>query len=210
MKWFGINAFGTAGLTKWDYSCFLASCLAYLMLKQQDAVGLALLSASPGVLVPARCRGTHLSQIMRIMIQNPPAGRTDLAGSLRAMARNIKRRSLIVLITDLIDDLEKTLRSISLLSCHKHDVIVFHVLDPAELEFTFEGSSLFRDVETGEEMEVDPAAIRPGYVERIQDLIRTYRKALSEFGIDYEPLDMRRSYDDAFWAYLRKRASLQK
>jgi len=203
-------SFGTVGMTKWDYACFLSSCLSYLMLKQQDAVGLALVGDKPGVLVPSRCRGTHLSQLMQVMIQNPPAGTTDLPGSLKAIVRNIKRRSLVVIISDLIDDPDETLKAIRLIGSHKHDVIVFHVLDPAELEFTFDGSTLFRDLETGEEIEVDPAAVRDGYVRHVQELIAKYRKRLSEHGIGYQPIDTRQPYDHALWSYLQRRASLAK
>lgn len=203
-------SFGTVGLTKWDYSCFLGSCLTYLMLKQQDAVGLVLLGAAPGLLVPPRCRGSHLSQIMRLMIRNPPDGTTDLAAGIRAVARNIKRRGLIALISDLIDDPDETLKSLRLIRSHKHDVIVFHVLDPAELEFTFDGPTLFEDMETGAEMEVDPASIRSGYLDRIRETITFFKKNLAESGIDYQPLDLRRPYDDALWAYLHKRMGLLK
>jgi len=203
-------AFGTVGMTKWDYGCLLASCLAYLMLKQQDAVGLALLGAKPGLLVPPRCRGSHLNQIMRAMIQHPPTGTTDLAGSLRSILGVLKRRSLVVLVSDLIDDPEATLRSIRLLRSHRHDVIVFHVQDPAELEFTFEGATLFHDLETGEQMEVDPATVRTGYLEQTQELQTMYRRKLRGFGIDYETLDLRRPYEHALWTYLQKRASLRK
>src|SRR5690606_26195796 len=74
-------AFGTAGLTKWDYACFLATCLSYLMIKQQDAVGFSLIGSQPGLLVPPRSRMSHLRQIMHLMMQNPPAGGTDLTTS---------------------------------------------------------------------------------------------------------------------------------
>ena len=202
-------AFGTVGMTKWDYGCLLASCLAYLMLKQQDAVGLALLGAKPGLLIPPRCRGSHLNQIMRAMIQHPPTGTTDLAGSLRSILGLLKRRSLVVLVSDLIDDPESTLRAIRLIRSHRHDVIVFHVQDPAEMDFTFEGATLFRDLETGEQMEVDPATVRADYLERAGELQTMYRKKLREFGIDYETLDLHRPYEDALWTYLQKRASLK-
>jgi len=203
-------AFGTAGLTKWDYACFLTSCLAYLMLKQQDAVGLALFGASPGMIVPPRCHGPHLSQLMQVMIQNPPTGTTNLAASLRAIVRNLKRRGLVVVVSDLIDDPPATLRAIRLIASHRHDVIVFHIQDPAELEFSFDGSTLFRDVETGEQMEVDPAAVRAGYLEKMQELIRSYRRGLTEVGIDYQLLDTRQPYDYALRSYLQQRASLRK
>lgn len=203
-------AFGTGTITKWDYSCFLATCLAYLMTKQQDAVGLALFGAKPGMVVPPRCRTTHLRQLMSVMINNPPSGATDVASSLRAITRNLKRRGLVVVISDLIDDPEQTLRSLRLLRSHKHDVIVFHVQDHAEANFEFDGATLFQDMETGEELEIDPRAVRAAYLERVQELCAFYRKGLTEVGIDYQVLGTRQPYDAALSAYLRRRARTRK
>jgi len=203
-------AFGTAGMTKWDYSCFLATCLSYLMLKQQDAVGLGLFGARPGVLVPARCRSTHLHQLMRVMVQNPPAGTTDLPGSLRSLVRNIKRRSLVVVISDLIDSPEETVKAIRLIGSRRHDVIVFHIQDPAEIELNFDGSVLFRDVETGEKLEVNTSAIRAEYQARLAELMDFYRKRLTEADIDYQAIDTRKPYDHALWWYLQKRAAIRR
>lgn len=202
-------AFGTQGVTKWDYSCFLSSCLAYLMLKQQDAVGMALFGSDPGILVPPRCRSLHLHELMRVMIQNPPAGGTNLAESLQKILRRLKRRSLVVLVSDLIDDPEATVKAIKLIRSHRHDVLVFHVQDPSEIEFDFEGAAVFRDVETGGEMEVDPVAMRAVYLEQRAKWMDFVSKQLRESGIDYEPLDTRQSYDQALSAYLRRRASLR-
>lgn len=203
-------AFGTRGQTKWDYSCFLATCLAYLMIKQQDAVGLALFGAKPGLLVPPRCRTMHLHQLMQVMIQNPPSGTTDVSSSLQMLVKRLKRRSLVVVISDLIDDPQATLKAIRLISGHRHDVIVFHVHDAAELEFSFEGAALFRDLETGEELEVDPPSVRASYLEKIEELREYFNKGLSEMGIDYEPINTRQPYDIALYAYLGRRASLRK
>lgn len=202
-------AFGTRGLTKWDYSCFLSTCLSYLMLKQQDAVGLALFSAQPDLLVPPRCRSMHLHLIMRTMIQNPPAGSSNIAGSLQTLVQRLKRRSLVVVISDLIDEPVETLKAIRLIGSHQHDVVVFHIHDAAEMEFGFEGAALFRDLETGEELEVDPASIRQTYLEKVQELIEFYRSGLGEAGIDYQPINTRQPYDLALAAYLRRRAALR-
>ena len=203
-------AFGTGKITKWDYSCFLGTCLSYLITKQQDAVGLALFGSSPGMIVPARSRTAHLRQLMRVMITNPPSGVTDVSSSLRAITRSLKRRGLVVVISDLIDDPEQTLRSIRLLRSHKHDVIVFHVMDAAESNFDFDGATLFQDMETGEELEIDPSAVREAYLERMNELIAFYRKGLTEIGIDYQVLNTRQPYDEAFSAYLRRRARTRK
>ena len=203
-------AFGTTGLTKWDYGCFLTTCLAYLMIKQQDAAGMALLGDTPGLLVPPRARGSHLRQLMQVMMQNPPSGTTDLATSVRAIVRNLKRRSVVVVISDLIDDPDQTIRALRMIGSHKHDVVVFHVQDPAETEFNFDGSTLFRDLETGEELEVDPNAIRESYVQQLKELMDTYRKRLTEVGIDYVPVTTTQPYDHALWAYLQRRSGLGK
>jgi uncharacterized protein (DUF58 family) len=203
-------SFGTGTLTKWDYSCFLATCLAYLILRQQDAASLALFGASPAIFVPPRCRRSHLRQIMATMVQYAPAGHTDVAGSLRSIIRKLKRRGLVVLISDLIDDPVETLKSIRLLAGHRHDVIVFHVQDATELDFSFEGAALFRDMETGEEMEIDPASIRAAYLEQMNELCAFYRKGLTEVGIDYQLINTRQSYDQALSAYLNRRAKTRR
>lgn len=202
-------AFGTRGLTKWDYGCFLASCIAHLMLKQQDAVGLGLFGSRPGMLVPPRCRRTHLHQLMQVMIQNPPDGGTDLPGSLRSLVRNIKRRSLVVLISDLIDDPPETLKAIRMIAGRGHDVIVFHVQDPSEKSLDFDGSLLFRDVETGERMEVNTASVRADYQEQVALWMEQFRRGLTEAGIDYQPLETSQPYDKALWWYLQKRAAIR-
>jgi uncharacterized protein (DUF58 family) len=198
--------YGTGTLTKWDYSCFLATCLSYLMVRQQDAVGMALFGEGPGLFVPPRCRRSHLRQLMTAMVRQTPSGRTDVPGGLRAVVRKLKRRGLVVLISDLIDDPVETLKAIRLLAGHRHDVLVFHVQDAAELEFSFEGAALFRDLETGEEMEIDPASLRSAYLEQMNDLCNFYRKGLAEMGIDYHLINTRVPYDKALTAYLQRRA----
>ena len=199
-------SYGTGLLTKWDYACFLATCLAYLMVRQQDAVGLAMVGAGPGLFVPPRCRRSHLRQLMATMVQEVPAGTTNLAASLSGVVRKLKRRGLVVLISDLIDDPAETLKAVRLLAGHKHDVLVFHVQDATELDFSFQGPALFRDLETGEEMEIDPASLRAAYLEQMRELCDFYRKGLAELGIDYHLINTAQPYDQALTAYLNRRA----
>lgn len=202
-------AFGTGTLTKWDYGCFLATCLAYLMIKQQDAVGLSLFGAKPCLSLPPRSRISHLRQMIQVMTSNPPAGETHVAASLRTMVRGLKRRGLVVLISDLIDEPEQTLRAIRLLGSHGHDVIVFQIRDASELEFPFEGATLFRDLETGEELEVDPVSVRETYMEHLREESERFRRGLLEVGIDYVALNTRHPYDTALSAYLNRRARVR-
>lgn len=202
--------FGTGALTKWDYSCFLATCLAYLMLRQQDAAGLAMFGAAPGLVVQPRCRRTHLRQLMKAMIDHAPSGTTNVPLSLQAISQRLKRRGLVVVISDLIDDPEATLRSLRMLATRRHDVVVFHVQDAAELNFPFEGATLFQDLETGEELEIDPVAVRKTYLERMQSLSAFYRKGLTEMGADYHLVDTAQPYEHALSAYLNRRAKVRK
>src|SRR5438132_10445638 len=132
---------------------------------------------------------------MATMVQQAPAGRTDVGASVRAMVRKLKRRGLVVLISDLIDDPVETLKSIRLLAGHRHEVIVFHVQDATELDFSFEGAALFRDMETGEEMEIDPASLRGDYLEQMKELCAFYKKGLTEMGIDYHLINTKQYYD---------------
>jgi uncharacterized protein (DUF58 family) len=143
---------------------------------------------------------------MTAMVRQEPSGRTDVAASLRAAVRKLKRRGLVVLISDLIDDPAETLKAVRLLAGHRHDVLVFHVQDPTELEFGFDGPALFRDLETDEEMEIDPASLREAYRKQMEELCEFYRKGLAEMGIDYQLVNTRQPYDQALTAYLRRRA----
>ncbi|MCE9605996.1 MAG: DUF58 domain-containing protein [Planctomycetia bacterium] len=202
--------FGTGKLTKWDYSCFLASCLAYLMLRQQDAAGLALFGAAPGLVVQPRCRRTHLRQLMKAMMDHAPSGTTNVSLSLQAISQRLKRRGLVVVISDLIDEPEATLRALRMLSSRRHDVVVFHVQDAAETSFPFEGAALFQDLETGEEIEIDPVSVRKSYLERMQALTAFYRKGLNEMGADYHLIDTTQPYEQALSAYLNRRTKIRK
>jgi uncharacterized protein (DUF58 family) len=202
----GSMRFGTGQITKWDYACFLANCLAYLMVRQQDAAGLALLSERPGLFLAPRSQRSHLRQLAAACVRHRPAGTVSLPASLHAVTRKLKRRGMVVLLSDLLDEPQETLRAIKLLAAHRHDVLVFHVLDAAERDFHFPQPALFRDLETGEEMEIDPALARAAYSQEMTALQRFYREGLAALGVDYQLIDTRQSFDRALGAYLRRRA----
>lgn len=201
-------AFGTGKLTKWDYSCFLASCLSYLVLRQQDAVGLALFGDTTGAIVRPKARSTHLRQLMKVMVDNAPTGGTNVATSLEQIIAGLKRRGLVVVVSDLIDEPEETLAGLRLLGAHGHDVIVFHIQDAAEAEFPFEGATLFRDMESGEELEIDPDAVRESYLGNMKQLTEFYSKGLADVGIDYHLINTRQRYDEALAVYLNYRSRI--
>ena len=105
---------------------------------------------------------------------------------------------------------DETLRAIRVLRSQRHDVIVFHIQDAAELEFPFQGATQFRDLETGEELEIDPTAVRDGYLKQVQQASEFYRKGLAETGIDYHLVNTRQPYDQALTACLNRRSRVQR
>jgi hypothetical protein len=139
------------------------------------------------------------------MVRNPPQGATDVGLSLKMIVRNLKRRGMIVVISDLIDNPPATLAALRLLASHKHDVVVFHVNDAAEFDFPFEGATLMRDMETGEEIEIDPVVVREAYIKHMDDNCEFYRKGLTEMGIDYVLLNTKQPYEYALNQYLQRR-----
>ena len=197
-------------LTKFDYCICLAAALGYLMIHQQDPVGLITFDESIRASLPARSKRTQLANVLAQLARAKPGGLTEVGANLARIAAMIRHRSLLMVFSDLLADPDEVIRGLQQLRHAGHDVIVFHVQDPAELEFDFAGSTLFRDVETGEELEVDPDAIRETYLDKVQELINFYRKNLIEVGIDYHSIDTRTPYDHALWAYLGQRQSLRK
>jgi hypothetical protein len=147
---------------------------------------------------------------MRGLVQQAPEGKTDLPSSLRGVLRGLKRRGLVVVISDLLDEPTATLKALRLFASHRHDVVVFHVLDGMERDFGFEGATLFRDLESGQELEIDPHSSRPHYLARLAEAEALYRKGLTESGIDYHRIDTRQPYDEALSAYLARRTRIRR
>ena len=210
-----VDASGSMGYrgktqSKFEYAQHVAACLAYLMLHQLDAVGLVTHDTKVRQIIPPRASSKHLLQLFHALDQTQPGGETSMAPLWHELAGQFKRRGLVVLISDLIDDPVETLKSIRLLSNHRHDVVVFHVQDATELDFSFEGPGLFKDLETGEELEIDPASVRATYLEQMRELCDYYRKGLTDVGIDYHPINTRQPYDQALSAYLARRAKTRK
>lgn len=196
------------GITKLEYGCYLAASLAYLMLKQQDSVGLLTFDTKPRKYIPPRSVKRHLHVILRELAHLRAAEETDLGLSLHELAQRVKRRGLIILISDLLDDEDRVIRGLKLFRHRKHEVIVFHVLDPYEVSFPFEHEVILRDMETGEEVPAVPWEIRREYRGRVASWIDRYRSLLRQSGIDYVPVRTSTTFDVALFAYLEKRQRL--
>ena len=197
-----------ASLSKLEYARSLAAALAYLMLGQQDAVGALLFADAPVGFVPARAVRSHLDVLLKVLAAGQPQGRTRLGPSLHELAERIKRRGLVVLLSDLMDRPEDVLSGLQHFRHRHHEVIVFHVLDPDEIEFPFHDTSTFVDMESGERLTTEPWEIAERYRERLTAWRDRYSRACREQRIDYVPLDTRTPFDRALLAYLEKRARL--
>jgi uncharacterized protein (DUF58 family) len=201
-------SYGSAAVTKFEYARTLAASLAYLMLRQQDSVGLLLFDEGIRRLVPPRSAGHHLHVLLQELEAAAPASKTALADTLHRLAERVKRRGLVILMSDLLDDPDEVLRGLRHFRHKRHEVVVFHVLDPAERTFGFDREAIFRDLETHREMHVQPWEIRDEVRKSVAKWIERLRFACREMGVDYVPMHTETPFDVALLAYLEKRERL--
>ena len=197
--------YASNGWSKFDYGSTLTASLAYLMLKQQDAVGLITFSNRIERMIPPKATHGHLFAILKELEDRTPSGETSAGAILQELAGSLKRRGLIILISDLLDESEKVLRGLKQLRSRGSDVMVFHLLDKDELEFPFEEPTLFKDMEEDIKLLTDPASIKSAYLKEINSLIEGYRQSCASYLIDYSLFDTSIGLDQALARYLRWR-----
>ncbi|MBA3270514.1 MAG: DUF58 domain-containing protein [Acidobacteria bacterium] len=195
-------------VTKLQYGGLLAAALAYLMSRQRDAVGLIAFDDTIVKVLPPSARAAHLTSLLVTLDRLEIGARTDVAKPLKALAEAIRKRGLVVLISDLLDDPERVLKGLKHFRYRGTEVVVFQVLDPAELRFPFEKAARFRDVETQDEVVAVPGVVRQQYLKAITELQDRYRRELQLAGIDYVMLDTSLPLENALSSYLltRRRA----
>ena len=192
-------------LTKFDYAICLAASISYLMIHQQDPVGLMTFDDELKASLPARSRRSHLGDILSVLQRCKPTGTTNIAGNLRRIASMIRHRSLMMLMSDLLADQDEIIDAVRMLRFRGHDVIVFHILDEAEVTFPFTGSVDLLEPETNDHEIVDAAGIRAEYLQAVSDLRERFRKTCLAVGADYVPLDTSMPFDKALVEYLSQR-----
>lgn len=195
-------------LTKFDYGAYLTAVLAYLMTRQQDSVGLTTFDTVVRLDMPARSSPRHFNEMMRQLETINTGEETSVADTLHRLANRFKRRGLIVLVSDLYDEPEEVIRALHHFRHRKHELIVFHVFDKAELEFPFRDMTAFYDMETGERLQIDPLDVRDVYLEQIEQFIENFRRACAEMNVDYVLTDTSVPYDFMLSRYLAKRGRL--
>ena len=193
--------------TKFEYCICLAAALSYLMVQQQDPVGLVTFGEKISACVPPKSKRAQLGNLLSVLANLKPTGPTDIAGSLIQLAAMLRQRSLIMLFTDLLADPEPVIQSLRRLRHGGHDVILFHVLDQAEVSFPFDGLVEFEEPETQEKIKVDATGFRKTYVSEVEAFRERYSRECFKSGVDYIPLDTSMQFDRALTEYLLTRRS---
>jgi uncharacterized protein (DUF58 family) len=199
----GSMDYASDGITKFDYGCTLAASLAYLILRQQDAAGVVTFSDHVEAFIPPKAKRDYLLQILHALENRGPAGETNVGKILEEIAGQIKRRGLVVLVSDLLDEPEQILKGLRLFRFKGNDVIVFHLLDPAELSLPFDGNILFEDLEElNLKVVADPRAIRKTYQEVVEEFTNRMRQECHDNVIDYQLISTSTPLDQALASYL--------
>jgi uncharacterized protein (DUF58 family) len=194
-------------VTKLDYAKFLAASLAYLLNRQQDAVGMVAFDQKVHTHVPARNRTGHMRTIFGNLSLLQPGGETRLAESLHQLAEILTRRGIVVVISDFYDQPDRLQEAFQHLRFKGHDLVAFHVLDQNELDFDFkEPVLLLEDAETQEQMSVLPDVVMSGYRERMQRHVEDMRRCAAANHVDYEVLTTKQPLDFALFSFLSRRA----
>ena len=197
--------YGSVGYTKAEYGATLAATLAFFLHLQGDAIGLLTFDDQVRDYMPARHRSSHLREVM-ITLEKPATGAaTDLAAPLQRVVELIRKRGLLVLISDFLAPVEQLENALIQLSACGHEVIVFHVLDPAEVAFDFRDPIVFEDVETGRSEMVDPAAVRADYTRRLEQHCAAILDACQRVGSSYSRLITNQPLELALFDFLRAR-----
>ena len=197
-----------AKLTKLEYASYLAASLAYLMAFQHDAVGLITFDSAERSRVPPRQGPGHLRVLMEQLEVTEPGGETSLSATFHKLAESLKRRALVVVLSDLFDDPDKLVAALKHFRHKKHEVIVLQVLDPAEVTFPFDDITRIEDLENGREVTSDPQAFQKAYLEEFDRFLGVIRGGCRAAQIDYTAARTDQRFEMFLGNYLARRQGL--
>ena len=192
-------------LKKFEYASYVAAALSYMMIEQRDAVGLTLFDEGVRLSLPPRATRSYLKEILKELESAQPANKTGTAASLHLIAEQIKRRGLVIVLSDLFDSPESVMTALKHFRHRGHDVIVMQILDPLERSFAFDNDAIFKDLETREELMTQPWHIQKEYQQSMQEFLDFYKRRCRDNNIDYVLLDTSMPFDKALFEYLNKR-----
>lgn len=197
--------YGKGAMQKYEYGCTIAVSLAYLLLRQQDAVGCVAFDETTRITVPLRSKRNHLDSIIQALDISSPRNKTDVYQILRNVAESYPRRGLMVLISDLFADRQGLLKGLKLLRSRGHDVLLFHVLDDDELDFPFSGPTRFEGLESIDTLRCNPRALRDGYMAALSAFLDEVRRGCAQNSVDYALLRTSQPLDAALATFLSHR-----
>lgn len=197
-------------ITKFRHACHLAAALGYVIVKERDSVGVFVHSNEIESAVPPGSSFLHLNNLLKLVAEAKPASTTRIAPTLHEIAESIHKRALVVILSDLFDEPEEVALALSHFRKQRHDVIIFHVLDPMEIDFSFRKGARFEDMESGETIDVDPRALAREYRTVFSEFMETYRRSCAEMNIDYRLVRTDQGIESFVRAYLEERRRLSK
>lgn len=192
-------------LKKFEYASYVAAALSFLMIEQRDAVGLTVFDEGIRVSLPPRATRSYLREILKELESARPANKTGTSKSLHRIAEQIKRRGLVIVLSDLFDSPESVMTALKHFRHKGHEVVVMQILDPLERSFAFESDAIFKDLETHEEVMTQPWHIQKAYQQSMQEFLGYYQRQCRDNNIDYVLLDTSTPFDKALFEYLNKR-----
>ena len=195
----------SGALSKLEVATTLAGALSYLLVRQQDAAGLSVLGGGNPNDIPPRSAAGHLMELLGALDKLEPQGGTDLQAKADHLAERLPRRAMVVVFSDLFDEATDALRRLLQLRARKHDVAVFQILDPAELEFPFDDPTLFLSMEDDRRLEVNAREIRESYLEEIGRFLQQTKKLCAEADVDYQLVRTDEALDAVLLGFLAKR-----
>lgn len=201
-----MNYRGSKGILKFDYARKLAASLAYLLMSQQDAVGLVTFDSKVRDIIPCRTKITHLHLMLEAMVKTTPGKDTSLAPVIESLAQRLKRRGLVILISDFFDDPAALLQSIGVLRKKGHEVIALQLWDRDEIDFPFGNWARFENLENDDDfLLLDPATIRQRYIEVQKNFAEQLKEGFRKHQVDYLSLPTDESHSAALRSYLALR-----
>ena len=196
------------GVSKFEYAAYLAASLAYLMIRQQDTVGLVTYDDKIRHRILPHSTTVHLNHLLRTLESIKPGGDTSISVVFHRLAETIRKRSLLIIISDLFDNEIEVMRSLRHFRHKKHEVIIFHIFDRYEQEFPFDRLSNFIDLESGERLQIDPRYVRDEYLKQMKEFVDSYKRDCAESFIEYVATNTSIPFDFMLTNYLSKRKRL--
>ncbi len=197
-------------MSKLEYASYIAAALSYLMVQQRDAVGLTIYDEKVRVHMPPHATKSYLKAILKQLELTEGSNKTGTAASLHQIAERIKRRGLVIILSDLFDEPNEVATALKHFRHKKNEVIVMQVLDPLERSFAFGSEAVFKDMETSEEIMTQPYHLQKAYQEEMKKFLDLHKKECRENNIDYVLLDTSTPFDTALFQYLSKRKKWDK